>query len=142
MASHCHLRLSLGSWEDSFYTSVNFRDRENQHGNYSIGMGMQTEGLYRGQLDTQEVWVRVTVELFPCINELSSDLFQFFKKGQNFRPKFQTENLKNKRSALFIMLTCPCNLDHPKTTLLYSKTIRGLSKRITSFCGYQLELLK
>ena len=111
MACHFHnLRLSLGCWEDSFDTSVSFRDRENQHGNYSIGMGLQTEGLYRGQLDTQKVWVRVTVKLFPCINELSSIIFLK-------RPKFQTENLRNMMSVLFIMLTCPCNLDHPRTTL-------------------------
>ena len=71
-------------------------------------MGLQTDGLYRGQLDTQEVSVRVTVEFFPCINELSSDLYHFLKKA-----KFQTENLRNMMSVLFIMLTCPCNLDHP-----------------------------
>ena len=53
-----------------------------QHGYYSIGMGLQTEGLYRGQLDTQELWVRVTVEFFPCINELSSDLYHFLKKAK------------------------------------------------------------
>ena len=53
MACTFYLRLSLGSWEDSFDTSVNFRDIENQHGDYSIGMVLQTEGLYRGQLDTQ-----------------------------------------------------------------------------------------
>ena len=46
MACHFHLRLSLGSWEDSFVTSVNFRDVENQHGAYSIGMVLPTEGLY------------------------------------------------------------------------------------------------
>ena len=82
MASHFHLRMSLGSWEDSFDTSVSFRDIENQHGDYSIGMVLPTEGLYRGQLDTQEVWVRVTVEFFPCINELSSDLYHFLKKAK------------------------------------------------------------
>ena len=46
MACHFHLRLSLGSREDSFDTSVNFRDIENQHGDYSIGMVLPTEGLY------------------------------------------------------------------------------------------------
>ena len=81
MACHFHLRLSLGSWEDSFDTSVNFRDIENQHGDFSIGMVLQTEGLYGGQLDTQEVSVRVTVEFFPCINELSSD-YHFLKKAK------------------------------------------------------------
>ena len=58
------------------------------------------------------------------------------------RPNFQTENLRNMMSVMFIMLTCPCNLDHYRTTLFYSKTVRGLSKRITSFCGYKLELLE
>ena len=67
-------------------------------------MGLQTEGLYRGQLDTQELWVRVTVEFFPCINELSSDLYHFLKKA-----KISIENLRNKMSVLFIMLTCRCN---------------------------------
>ena len=42
MALHFHLRMSLGSWEDSFDTSVSFRDIENQHGDYSNGMGLQT----------------------------------------------------------------------------------------------------
>ena len=81
MACHFHLRLSFGSWEDSFDTSVNFRDIENQHGDYSIGMGLQTEGIYRGQLDTQELWVWVTVEFFPCINKFSSD-YHFLKKAK------------------------------------------------------------
>ena len=72
----------IGSWEDSFDTSVSFRDIENQNGDYSNGMGLQTDGLYRGQLDTQEVSVRVTVEFFPWINELSSDLYHFLKKAK------------------------------------------------------------
>ena len=47
-------------------------------------MGLQTESLhvYRGQLDTQEVWVRVTVELVPCINALSPGLYHFLKKAK------------------------------------------------------------
>ena len=46
MACRFHLRLSLGSWEVGFDTSVNFRDIENQHGDYSIGMVLPTEGLH------------------------------------------------------------------------------------------------
>ena len=45
MACHFHLRLSLGSWEDSFDTSVSFRDIENQHGNYSIWYGPAERGF-------------------------------------------------------------------------------------------------
>ena len=32
-------------------------------------------------MDTQEVWVRVTVEFFPCINEYKSD-YNFLKKAK------------------------------------------------------------
>ena len=32
------MRLSLGSWEDNFDTSVNFRDIENEHGDYTVAL--------------------------------------------------------------------------------------------------------
>ena len=44
--------------------------------------GPADRGSNRGQLDTEEVWVRVTVEFFPCINELSSDIYHFLKKAK------------------------------------------------------------